>query len=114
MDTTRILLPRYPAGRRGAGSFVGDAFTWITNTAGSGAAGTGEISRGLLLAGYTVEEIRTMLNRVASQANATPLQLAAVTEELRFMNEGGGYAQRTNWWPLVLIGGLIWLASRER
>ncbi len=98
--------------------FFAQVFGAVADNAGRGAQATGQVADWLIGAGVSVASATAILNGVATSAAATPDQIAYVQNELRYLQQpaqgvivqqgsGGGL------FGLLLIGGLIWLASRD-
>lgn len=101
---------------RGMGAAGDDLFSqaWaaISNASNSGAASTGDIASWLLAAGYSAATISGILNNVSQVADVTPAMIAAAQQEQAWLTQ---YNQRTNWVPILLIGGLLlWTVSRGK
>ncbi len=85
-----------------------------TSQNSSGAAETaGQISDWLLTLGYTAQDISQLLNGVATSPNATAIQLANAQAEIQYLQMMQAQQQKTNWLPLLLIGGAIVWALRK-
>lgn len=89
-----------------------ELFGWIAEASAAGAGATGEISEFLLRSGMTVEAVRNALNTIAVNVGASPEQVDYVADELRYLNTGRGY-RGTNWAPLLIVGGILFLALRK-
>lgn len=87
-----------------------DIYAWIHNASASGSNTTGDISTGLLNLGMTVEAIRNALNTVATNIGQDPNQVAAVQNELRWVNSGGLVAAQNSGKKTLLIVGAAALA----
>ncbi len=88
-------------------------FGWIAQNSAAGAGTAGEISDFLLRSGMTVEAVRNMFNTIAVNAAASPEQVDYVADELRYLNTGRGYSRQTNWAPILLGVGLLYLLVRN-
>jgi hypothetical protein len=66
----------------------------------------------LIGAGLSAAAITQILNGVATSAQTTPDMIAYVQNELRFLQQPT-YQPQNNWLPLVIIGGLLWAATRD-
>ncbi len=103
-----------PGVGRGVGN-DGDIFAQIWGTisdqSASGAGATGNIADALIRAGYSVATISALLNQVSQVAGATPQMLQTAQLEQQWLAQ---YQRKTNWVPILIIGGLLlWAASRK-
>lgn len=98
---------------------VGDSNDWfaqvwgaVSDQSASGANATGNIADTLIRAGLSVATISALLNQVSNVAGATPEMLQRAQLEQQWLAQ---YQQRTNWVPIIVIGGLIlWAVSRNK
>lgn len=95
------------------GTMTQDVWGWVAENSAQGAGATGEISDFLLRAGMTVEAVRNMLNTIAVNAAGTPEQVDYVSDELRYLNTGRGNSRQTNWAPILIGAGLLYLVLRN-
>lgn len=98
---------------RGVSFSMSDIYASISTDLGSGSATLGEISRGLLAAGLSVEAARNALQTVAVGIQGNPQQMAALQSELNYLNTYGAAPDRTNWVMPVLVAALILWAINE-
>lgn len=108
------FLPPYVG--RGFSDSSGDVFSQLWNSlsdaSASGASSTGSVADTLIKAGYSIATISALLNQVSAVAGATPQMLQQAQLEQQWLAQ---YQTRTNWVPILVIGGLLlWAVSKSR
>ncbi len=111
------INPQFPARYvpRGVGDSSSDpfAFIWgsLSDSTASGASSVGSVADFLIKAGYSAATISALLNQVSTVAGATPQMLQQAQLEQQWLAQ---YGQRTNWVPVLVLGGLLlWAVSRS-
>lgn len=91
--------------------FFTRVFGVISENAGRGAQGTGQVADWLITAGLSAAEIAQILNGVATSAESSPAHVAYVQNELRYLNSA--YETKPSVLPLVALAAFVWWASRD-
>ncbi len=95
------------------GDVFSDVFAAIAGRTQDGSNASGDVADWLFGLGYTAAAISQALNQVSQTASATDAMRAYAQQERQYLAQQYNQPQQTNWLPLILIGGLLLLASRE-